>query len=130
MFLLPSLGLALVFAVVLGGKPERLLQVRLRATGLVFAALALQIALFTDGGIPLSNGVRAGVHLASYGLLLAFAVANARALSLLVLTSGLALNALVIAVNGGRMPVARGAAEAAGLVNTSGSNVALIHGRL
>lgn len=130
MFLLPSLGLGLLFAILLGGRLERLLEVRLRRPGLVVAALLLQVALFSRVTADLAPWLRGTLHILSYVLLIAFVVANARVRPLLLLSSGLVLNAAVIAANSGRMPVARGAARAAGIVDTPVTNVAIGHGRL
>jgi hypothetical protein len=114
-FLLPSLLIGVVFALLLGGRPSRLLELDLRRRWAVPAALTLQ-ALFL---LPLGDRIPAvldtPLHIASYGFLLLFAAANVRHLCLLPLLLGMALNALAIVANGGRMPVSPGAWEAAGL---------------
>lgn len=126
MFLLPSLILGLVFALLLGGKPSRLLDVKLRHGWAVWGAILAQAFLFT----PLSREVPPDffvpLHLASYGLLVIFAVVNVRVFSLVPLLLGMLLNAIVIAANGGRMPVSHEAWEAAGFgADSAGSNVRL-----
>jgi MFS family permease len=128
MFLLPSLLLGLVFAALLGGRLERLLEIRLRGSWLVFAALGSQVAIFSL--FSLSSGVRNALHLLSYALLIAFAIVNARFKSLLVFTTGMLMNAAAIAANGGRMPVAGDAADAAQLQLHGASNVQVVHGHL
>src|SRR5918992_49981 len=130
MFLLPALALGFIFAVLLGGRPSRVLEIRFRLGWLVLAALAIQLVLFTRLGDGLDATLRGPVHLASYGLLLVFAVANLRARTLLPVLAGLALNAVAIAANGGQMPVSEAAADAAGLDLASTSNVSEHAGRL
>jgi predicted MFS family arabinose efflux permease len=122
-FLLPAIFLGLAFALVVGGRPSRLADVRFRLSGLVLLALGLQVVLFSrlGAGIPEQTGEL--LHLGSYGLLLAFAFANLRLRLLLPVLLGMALNAAAIAANGGHMPISGAAARAAGLDDTAGSNV-------
>jgi Na+/melibiose symporter-like transporter len=114
------MGLAL--ALVLGGKPARLAEVRFRLPWTVLLALALQLVLFSNlvGDVP--DAAVGPLHVASYGLLLAFAVANRRLVALLPVLLGVALNGLAIAANGGVMPVSTTAAQAAGIHAFRGTN--------
>jgi hypothetical protein len=130
MFLLPSIAIGIVFAVLLGGRLSRVLEVRLRFQPLVVFALGLQIVLFSDLGESLSELQHRGLHLASYVLLIFFAVVNLRVWALVPVLLGTGLNALAIAANGGRMPVADHAAEATGLPLTDDSNVTTATDRL
>jgi Family of unknown function (DUF5317)/Major Facilitator Superfamily len=115
MFLLPSVVLGLLFALLLGGKPSRLQFVRFRHSWCVSLALAAQLVLF----LPLPVGPPAGLvpflHSCTYVLLFWFAIANVRVRTLVPVYAGLALNALAILLNGGRMPVSAEAARAAGV---------------
>jgi MFS family permease len=125
-FLLPSLLLGVVFALLLGGKPSRLLAIELRQSWTVWMAIALQGVMFTPLAEEIPPEFITPLHLGSYGLLVVFAVANARVLSLVPLLAGMVLNAIVIAANGGRMPVSLAAWEAAGFGEASeGANVRL-----
>ncbi len=117
MFLLPSLALGMLLALILGGRPSRLLDVRFRLGWTVFAALGLQLLLFLDVGIDYPRVVLSVAHLASYGLLVAFAAANLRLAALVPAFLGMALNATAILANGGRMPVSPRAVEAAGIAD-------------
>jgi hypothetical protein len=85
-----------------GGKLANLGRRRFRAWPLLVAGAVLQV-------VPAS-----GTLLLSYLCLLAFALANSRVVGMGVLTVGLALNALVVSINGG-MPVRRAALDAAQL---------------
>jgi MFS family permease len=122
-FLLPSVFLGLVFALVLGGSPSRLANIRLRGSWLVVVALVVQVALFSQLGEALDERASRSLHLATYGLLVVFALFNLRVRALVPVLLGMALNAAAIAANGGRMPISDSAAEAAGLSNVAGSNV-------
>jgi hypothetical protein len=122
-FLLPAVFLGLAFALVVGGKLSRLADVRLRLSGLVLLALAAQVVLFTRLGSWIPEDVGRPVHLATYGLLVVFALANLRVRSLLPVLLGMGLNAVAIVANGGQMPISSAAAKAAGLETFEGSNV-------
>ncbi|MGH2994680.1 MAG: MFS transporter [Gaiellaceae bacterium] len=132
MFLLPSVALGLVFALLLGGKLSRLLDIRLRHGWTVFLALGLQAALFTPlrDQITVPPELESPLHLASYALLFIFAAVNVHNLALLPLFLGMVLNAVAIAANGGSMPVSRAAWAAAGLQPGDHPNVRLGGDRL
>jgi predicted MFS family arabinose efflux permease len=123
MFLLPSLVIGLALALVLGGKPSRLAAVRFSLPWTVLLALAMQLVLFSHLGAGIPDTVRGPLHVATYGLLLIFAVANVRLLPLIPVLLGVGLNSLAIAVNGGVMPVTTTAARAAGIEPLQGANV-------
>jgi MFS family permease len=123
MFLLPSLLLGIVFALLLGGRPSRILEIEFHQRWTVPAALAVQLTLFSPLGAHIPDGVASSVHLASYGLLFLFGAANVRILPLLPLLAGMALNAVAILANGGKMPVSPSAWRAAGLPDEAFSNV-------
>jgi MFS family permease len=125
-------GFALAWAS--GADPRELTAVRLRWTTLVLGALALQLVIFA-AGIRLP-GPLAGdrvTHVVSYVLLLAFAIWNARTPGFALAAAGLASNAVVIFLNGGRMPVsARAWAESTArpirsLHDGVYNNIALVH---
>jgi predicted MFS family arabinose efflux permease len=123
MFLLPSLAIGLALAVVLGGKPARLAEVRFSLPWTVLLALATQVVLFSQLGASIPDAARGPLHIGTYGLLLAFAAANARLLFLIPVLLGVALNGLAIAANGGFMPVSTTAAHAAGIEVVEGRNL-------
>jgi hypothetical protein len=114
MFLLPSLGIGLALAVVLGGRPSRLASVRLRLSTLVLLALGLQLVVFTGLGAGIPADVGEVLHVGSYALLIAFAVANLHIRALVPVLLGVSLNAVAIAVNGGHMPISKAAADSVG----------------
>jgi len=114
-----TLGIACLVGVGLacaaGASLQLLAEVRLRWTGLVLVALAVQLLLFAVH-VKLPHGISTtNAHLASYSLLLVFAVRNSRIPGFTLAGLGLASNALAIFLNGGRMPVSVKAwADAAG----------------
>lgn len=114
--LLPALGVALV----LGGRPGRLAEVRVRSVSLLFAALLLQVVAFPFDFLPWSTPgkVAVALWLASYGLLLAVAARNLRLPGVALVTAGIALNVAAVTANGGRMPALPEALRAAGQAYT------------
>jgi hypothetical protein len=95
-----------LIAVLLGANLRQLRVVRLRASWLVFAALAVQVVLFSSASnvlhVPVSEST---AHIATYVGLLGFVAANIGQPGLGIAAAGCALNTIVIAANGGRMPV-------------------------
>lgn len=123
MFLLPSIVVGFALAVILGGRPSRVLEVHLRIGWAVALAILLQVGLFSRLGTGLpAPALRVG-HVLSYALLIAFALANRRVRTLLPTMAGMVLNSIAIIVNGGHMPVDAGAARAAGLSPADFANV-------
>lgn len=126
MFLLPSILLGILFALLVGGRPGRLLELELRHAWCVPTALGIQLALFgLFFGSPVPAELETAVHISSYGFLAFFAIANAGTKVLLPLFAGMAANAIAIVANGGKMPVSPDAARAAGIDVGVHSNVQL-----
>lgn len=98
--------LGVLLAWLLGADPRRLALVRLRASWVVFVALAVQLVLFTSLSdvfhLPASETT---AHIVTYAALLAFVVANFAQPGFAIAALGCGLNAVVIVANGGRMPV-------------------------
>ncbi|HUF33818.1 MAG TPA: DUF5317 family protein [Acidimicrobiales bacterium] len=92
-------GLALALA--MGGRPANVADQRLRWLPALVAGAALQLGAEV---LDLTDALAMAVVAASYLALGAFAVVNLRLVGMPVVLVGLALNALVIGVNGG-MPV-------------------------
>lgn len=112
------IGLAFVLCVatvpLAGGQLGALADVRLRAGWLLIAALAIQIVIVSV--VPgWSEGGHNAAHLASYGLLAAFLLANWRLPYVWLIAVGGALNFVAIAANRGVMPADPDALARAGL---------------
>jgi predicted MFS family arabinose efflux permease len=105
MFLGAAILIALVVAWALGARLSRLAQLRLRGGGLVFAALASQLLLFTGSRSPVPGEYQGFVHDLSYVFLLLFLALNRRLPGLWLAATGLLCNFVVITANGGRMPI-------------------------
>jgi MFS family permease len=95
-----------LLAWLLGADPRRLALVRLRASWIVFVALAFQLMLFTPASgvlhLPVSETT---THIVTYGALLGFVAANLEQPGFAIAFLGCNFNAMVIFVNGGHMPV-------------------------
>jgi MFS family permease len=119
----------------LGANLGQLRLVRLQASWIVFAALGIQVVLFTPASralrLPLSES---NVHMVTYAALLAFVVANIRQPGFLLAATGCAINTIVITANGGRMPVSLASWTASGraasdlVIHGSYNNVVLASG--
>ncbi len=105
--------LSLAIAWLRGAPPTGLANVRLRWLALPLVAFVIQMVTFVRLESAL-GAVAPWLHLLSLTLLAAFLVANARYRGLLVVGVGLLLNATVIGLNGGYMPVRLADIERAG----------------
>ncbi len=113
MFLGAAILLALLLAWALGLRASDIDRIEIRGGALVFVALGVQLLLFVEPFSFVSGRLEEILHIASYAALIAFLLVNRR-VGLFVAAAGLALNALVIAVNGGRMPISLRAWTATG----------------
>ncbi|NLD73898.1 MAG: DUF5317 domain-containing protein [Chloroflexi bacterium] len=117
MILLVALIVALLAALIRGGRISALGEVRFRAGWLAIVALAIQAVVIYlphhTGTGPWSLGA---LFLAgSYVALVAVVVLNRHTPGMLLIGAGLAMNYLAMASNGGYMPIAPDALEQAGL---------------
>ena len=109
-----ALILGLIGAWALGADLSRLSALRFRGEWLVFAALAMQVVLFTGGGHGIPSRYNAAVHLGSYLLLLLFIALNLRISGFWMVGVGVLANVIAIFANGGSMPVTLQAWRASG----------------
>jgi hypothetical protein len=106
--------LAMLLVPLLGGRLSGLSRIELAGGRLLAVALGLQVlALTVLPGAP--HALLVALHGSSYVLAAAFVWRNRTVPGLPLLASGGALNALVIAVNGGQMPASADAVRRAGL---------------
>lgn len=122
--LIGGIALGLVLGLLLGGRIERLAEIRLRLLPVLFLAVILrfatEFALGADGfGLPallsLVEALRMPLFTVAYGLLLITLWRNREYPGLSLAFIGVASNAIVILVNGGYMPVWMPALQASGL---------------
>jgi hypothetical protein len=111
--LLAGLALAPLF----GGRLRRIGEIRLRSTGLFFAAIALQLAAFPVSALPwhTPEDVAVALWLGSYGLLVLAALRNVRLRGVPLVVVGMIFNLSAILANSGHMPALPAALRAAGL---------------
>jgi MFS family permease len=114
--LIAGIALGLVVGLLLGGRLERLAEIRLRLIGLLFLAVIIRFG--TEAalsiGLPVVDTFRQPLFALAYGLLLISLWRNRTYPGLALAFVGIASNALVILVNGGYMPVWMPAYAAAG----------------
>ncbi len=121
MLLLWAVPIGLLVGYVRGGRLASLGQIQFRAPWLIAVALLLQILIFPLPGLgdPILEGGTAEIHLLSYAVLIAFAVANWREWGIVVMGIGMALNVIVITLNGGFMPTTVAKLRQAGLESSA-----------
>jgi len=95
------------------GSLSKLAAARLKLVPAIFAAVALQIVIFSvlPDGTPL---LHRALHLGSYALAAAFLVANRNVAGMAFIAMGTSLNVAAICANNGVMPASRVALRAAG----------------
>lgn len=108
MFLLYAVMVGLAAGLVLGGRPGRLAEIRLRWTWLIVAGMVVQGLLYSD---PVSErvgqlgpAVGPAIYVASMAMVLAAVIRNVRVPGLALVAIGGALNLAAIVANGGYMP--------------------------
>ncbi|HLX33637.1 MAG TPA: DUF5317 family protein [Candidatus Limnocylindrales bacterium] len=115
MFLLISIPLGLVLGLLLGGRLDRLGQVRFAWAPLALAGLLVQVALFTPLGGQVAGGWEPAIYVASTAAVFLALARNLRLTGLPIAAVGALSNLAAIVANGGAMPTDSGALSAAGL---------------
>lgn len=114
--LLGGIALGLVAGLLAGGRLGNLIEVRLRWMAAIFLAVVVRFgteaALLRE--IPLAESLRLPLLVTAYLILLAGLWANRRLPGMAIAFVGILSNAVVIAVNGGRMPIWEQSLSAAG----------------
>ncbi len=121
--LIGGIAVGLLLGLFLGGKIERLADIRLKFLPFLFAGVILRFgteALIVYG-VDFVEELRVPLFGLAYGLLLFTLWQNRLYPGLALAFVGIAINALVIMVNGGYMPVWIPAYEASGLSGAMGS---------
>jgi MFS family permease len=115
--LIGGILLGLVLGLVLGGRIERLADIRLQYLPLLFVAVIVRFGteLLLGMGVGIVDVLRMPLFAIAYGLLLFTLWHNRTYPGLALAFVGIALNGLVIMVNGGKMPVWMEAYSFAGL---------------
>jgi Family of unknown function (DUF5317) len=124
MFLLPVVIVGVVVGLILGGRLDRIADMRLRAPWLFYLAIGLQLLAFPSLFMPwhASQGIAMALSIGSYVCLLAVFVLNRRLTGMPIAGAGMLLNLAAILGNGGHMPALPGAMRHAGLSYTGVHN--------
>lgn len=114
---LTAVVISITWAIFRGGSLRRLGELNFPQAWAAFAAVAVQLTLERAGwwGIEAVRPWAPWMHVASYLLLFWAIRANRTLPGMKWLALGTALNFLVIAINGGKMPLDPGAIEALGV---------------
>ncbi|MDX6567705.1 MAG: diguanylate cyclase [Gaiellales bacterium] len=113
MTLLPGLAAAIVLVWGLGGELGRIATLRFRHTALLYGAFAGQLVAFGPFRVLAERQIEQ-MQVATYVLLILFCFTNRHVAGIWLVGCGIVANAVVIAVNGGVMPVDPGAIVASG----------------
>jgi uncharacterized protein DUF5317 len=128
MFILYAIPLGVALGYLLGGRLDRLGDLRFRWGWLAVAGLIAQVLLFSDvaAGI-VDGGVGEALYVASTAAVLAAVLGNIRLPGLALVALGAVSNLAAVVANGGIMPTTATAVATAGLANDPGfSNSAIL----
>lgn len=110
MFMMYAVVVGLVVGLLLGGRIDRLADLRLEWVWLAFAGLAIQVVLFTEPVNVAAGDLVPVVYVASTALVLLVILRNIRkAPGLAIVVLGACANLAAIIANGGYMPATPGA---------------------
>ena len=117
MSLVWPLAAGLVLALLLGGRPERLADVRFRGVWLFFVAVAVQFAAFPLHWMPwrTPDRIATPLWLVSYGVIALAMLINLRVAGVPIVFVGMMSNIVAVVANGRHMPALPSALRGAGL---------------
>jgi Family of unknown function (DUF5317) len=119
MILIVMAVLAVAAVPIFGGQLRRMGSLPIRYIGLVWGAIIVQ-TLLVSGPWEFPEALSKTIHVATYGLAAAFAVANIRLPGVPIIGAGGAMNLAAILANKGVMPASAAAMRVAGLRNEAG----------
>jgi Family of unknown function (DUF5317) len=125
-FILYGVVAGLVAGFLLGGRLERLADVRFRLGPLAFVALAVQLVLFSPLADGLSDDVARAIYVVSTALVGVVLLANLRLTGVPLIVIGAALNLAAILANGGAMPASPSALAALGFGTGGNTNSVVV----
>ena len=114
MFILYAIPIGVVVGYLLGGRLERLGDLRLRWLPLMLFGLIVQIAIFSDAGERVVGNAGPPLYVGSTLAVFIAVVRNSRVPGVALIAVGAGLNLLAIAANGGWMPADPKALESVG----------------
>ena len=128
MFILYAIPIGLVIGLLVGGRLERLADVRFRLARLAILALVIQLVLFSPLADGLARDLGRAIYVASTALVAVVVLANVRLTGVSVIVLGAASNLAAILANGGSMPASPTALAALGLgVGGNTNSIAVDH---
>jgi hypothetical protein len=113
-FILYAIPMGLVAGWLLGGRIDRVGNVRFRLAPLALAALVVQLVLFSPLAAGLPEDVGRSIYVVSTVLVAATVLANLRLTGVPVIVAGAICNLAAIVANGGAMPASATALAAIG----------------
>lgn len=113
MFLVAIVLISALAVPLLGGRLERLADVRARLAWILLLALGLQVLSLSLPGVP--ESLRPLIQLASYPVAGVFVIVNRQLPGMLLIGLGAMLNLIAMSANGGVMPASAAALDQAGL---------------
>ena len=126
MLILYAIPVGLLLGLLLGGRIERLGDVRFRLAPLAVLVLLIQLALFSPLSDGLDETVGRWIYVISTGAVLVVVLANIRLTGLPLVVLGAASNLAAIVANGGAMPASASALAAVGLGVGGNTNSVLL----
>lgn len=126
MFLAASLLIALVIALIRGGSIRPFAQIGLRYSFLILAGLALKVLIFSapwKAALGSEDAISRMLYILSMALVLGGIYFNRQISGMKLMGLGVLLNFLVIAANGGYMPVSVEGVEKLRISPLSGTGV-------
>jgi hypothetical protein len=103
-FILYAIPIGIVAGLLLGGRLDRLADLRLRWAPLALLGLLVQVALFADPVSAVVGDVAPAIYVASTAAVLAAVLRDARVPGMAAVALGAACNLAAIVANGGYMP--------------------------
>ncbi len=119
MFVVVAVPIGLALGLLLGGRLERLNELRLRWAWLAVAGFVAQVILFSDPVVAQVGSLGPPLYVASTVAVLVAVLANVGVPGMAFVALGAALNLVAILANGGFMPADPGALALAGLEPSS-----------
>ena len=104
MFILYAIPIGLVLGLLVGGRLDRLGDLRLRWAPLMLLGLAIQIAIFSEAGGRFVGEASPAIYIASNAVVLAAVLRNAAIPGVALIAAGAGCNLAAIVANGGWMP--------------------------
>lgn len=104
MFILYAIPIGIIAGLLLGGRLDRLADLRLRWAPLALLGLLVQVALFADPVSSVVGDAAPAVYVASTAAVLVAVLRDVRVRGMAVVALGAACNLAAIVANGGYMP--------------------------